>query len=61
MQSDLYKVRTDLDDFTRGVKFEDFPQMMLQLNGKPIDALAMVVHKSNVQKVGRIWTKKLSK
>lgn len=33
---------------------------MLQLNGKPIDALAMVVHKSNVQKVGRIWTKKLS-
>ncbi len=34
--------------------------MMLQLNGKPIDALAMVVHKSNIAKIGRLWTKKLS-
>ncbi|KAG8972504.1 Translation factor guf1 mitochondrial [Tulasnella sp. 425] len=42
-----------------GYMQSDLYKMMLQLNGKPIDALAMVVHKSNVQKVGRIWTKKL--
>ena len=39
----------------------DLAKMMLQLNGKPIDALAMVVHKANIAKVGRVWTKKLSK
>ncbi|KAG8902858.1 Translation factor guf1 mitochondrial [Tulasnella sp. 403] len=37
----------------------DLSKMMLQLNGKPIDALAMVVHKSNIAKTGRLWTKKL--
>lgn len=42
-----------------GYMQSDLYKMMLQLNGKPIDALAMVVHKSNVQKIGRIWTKKL--
>lgn len=33
--------------------------MMFHLNGKPIDALAMVLHKSSVAKVGRTWVKKL--
>lgn len=34
-------------------------QMVFQLNGKPIDALAMIVHHSAVHTVGKIWTKKL--
>ncbi|KAG9046410.1 Translation factor guf1 mitochondrial [Tulasnella sp. UAMH 9824] len=61
MQSDLYKVwvfpwKYELVEFDQNRRVM---QMMLQLNGKPIDALAMVVHKSNIQKIGRIWTKKL--
>jgi translation elongation factor EF-4 len=31
----------------------------MMLNGKPVDALAMIVHKSVAQQVGRAWTKKL--
>lgn len=30
------------------------------LNGKPVDALAMIVHRSAAQSIGRAWTKKLS-
>lgn len=32
----------------------------MMLNGKPVDALAMIVHRSVAQTVGRAWTKKLS-
>lgn len=31
----------------------------MMLNSKPVDALAMVVHRSAAQSIGRIWTKKL--
>jgi len=31
------------------------------LNGKPVDALAMIVHRSAAQQIGRAWTKKLRK
>jgi len=34
-------------------------KMTFQLNAKPIDALAMIVHHSVVHDVGKIWTKKL--
>ena len=33
--------------------------MVFLLNGKPVDALALIVHKSNEQEVGRAWVKKL--
>jgi len=35
-------------------------QLNMMLNGKPIDALAMIVHRSAAVSVGRLWTKKLS-
>jgi translation elongation factor EF-4 len=31
----------------------------MMLNGKPVDALAMIVHRSAAQQIGRAWTKKL--
>ena len=31
----------------------------MMLNGKPVDALAMIVHRSAAQSIGRAWTKKL--
>lgn len=33
--------------------------MVFLLNGKPVDALALIVHRSNEQAVGRQWVKKL--
>lgn len=33
--------------------------MTFLLNGKPVDALALIVHKSAEQDVGRAWVKKL--
>lgn len=33
----------------------------MMLNGKPVDALAMIVHRSAAQSIGRAWTKKLRK
>jgi translation factor GUF1, mitochondrial len=33
--------------------------MVFLLNGKPVDALALVVHRSVEQEVGRTWVKKL--
>jgi translation elongation factor EF-4 len=34
-------------------------QMVFLLNGKPVDALALVVHRSAEQDVGKAWVKKL--
>lgn len=31
----------------------------MMLNSKPVDALAMIVHRAASQSIGRIWTKKL--
>lgn len=33
--------------------------MLFLLNGKPVDALALIVHRSAEQEVGRAWVKKL--
>lgn len=33
--------------------------MTFLLNGKPVDALALIVHKSAEQKVGQAWVEKL--
>ena len=35
--------------------------MIFLLNGKPVDALALIVHRSAEQAVGRRWVKKLRK
>ncbi|KAK4689864.1 hypothetical protein P7C73_g250, partial [Tremellales sp. Uapishka_1] len=37
----------------------DLVKLNMMLNGKPIDALAMIVHRSAAVTVGRTWTKKL--
>jgi GTP-binding protein LepA len=34
-------------------------QMDVLLNGKPVDALAIVLHRSQIQLVGRDWAKRL--
>ena len=34
--------------------------MNILLNGKPVDALAMIVHRSAAAKIGKEWVKKLS-
>ena len=34
-------------------------KMMFLLNSKPVDALALIVHRSAQDKVGRAWVKKL--
>jgi hypothetical protein len=38
----------------------DLVKLNMMLNSKPVDALAMIVHRSVAQSVGRTWTKKLS-
>lgn len=55
VESDLVKVRLG-----RAGKEMLTAQLNLLLNSKPIDALAMIVHRSAAQSVGRVWTKKLS-
>ena len=35
--------------------------MVFLLNSKPVDALALIVHRSAEQDVGRAWVKKLRK
>ena len=35
-------------------------QLNILLNGKPVDALAMIVHRDAAPGVGRVWCKKLS-
>jgi len=33
--------------------------MIFLLNNKPVDALALIVHRSAEQNIGRMWVKKL--
>ncbi|KAF5373944.1 hypothetical protein D9758_000732 [Tetrapyrgos nigripes] len=42
-----------------GYQKSDLSKMVFLLNGKPVDALAIIVHKSAQDKVGRAWVKKL--
>ncbi|KAJ7775123.1 P-loop containing nucleoside triphosphate hydrolase protein [Mycena metata] len=44
-----------------GYKASDLAKMVFLLNGKPVDALALIVHRSNEDKIGKIWVKKLVK
>ncbi|KAG1877728.1 P-loop containing nucleoside triphosphate hydrolase protein [Suillus subalutaceus] len=44
-----------------GYKISDLAKMVFLLNGKPVDALALVVHRSAQHEVGRKWVKKLHK
>lgn len=42
-----------------GYKKSDLAKMIFLLNGKPVDALALIVHKSAQEIIGRQWVKKL--
>ncbi|KAI9571449.1 P-loop containing nucleoside triphosphate hydrolase protein [Boletus coccyginus] len=44
-----------------GYRRSDLSKMVFLLNGKPVDALALIVHRSAQQDVGRMWVKKLHK
>ncbi|KAL9715366.1 Translation factor guf1 mitochondrial [Leucoagaricus gongylophorus] len=44
-----------------GYKQSDLAKMIFLLNGKPVDALALIVHRSAQDTVGRQWVKKLHK
>ncbi|KAF9558033.1 GTP-binding protein lepa [Agrocybe pediades] len=44
-----------------GYKQSDLAKMTFLLNGKPVDALALIVHRSAQDAVGRQWVKKLHK
>jgi len=44
-----------------GYKQSDLSKMVFLLNSKPVDALALIVHKSAQADVGRAWVKKLHK
>ncbi|KAJ3554902.1 hypothetical protein NM688_g2865 [Phlebia brevispora] len=44
-----------------GYKPSNLVKMTFLLNGKPVDALALIVHRSAEQEVGRAWVKKLHK
>ena len=56
-RSDLSKVRRRSDVITSPRLNPN--QMIFLLNGKPVDALALIVHRSAQQDVGRMWVKKL--
>ncbi|EJU05637.1 Guf1 protein [Dacryopinax primogenitus] len=42
-----------------GYQRSDMVRINFLLNGRPIDSLSIVVHRSNALHVGRVWTKKL--
>jgi len=44
-----------------GYKRSDLVKMIFLLNNKPVDALALIVHRSAEQTIGRMWVKKLHK
>ncbi|KAH9966832.1 GTP-binding protein lepa [Russula dissimulans] len=49
----------DYDD--AGYKQSNLVKMIFLLNSKPVDALALIVHRSAEQRTGRMWVKKLHK
>ncbi|KAF7363657.1 Translation factor GUF1, mitochondrial [Mycena sanguinolenta] len=44
-----------------GYKSSNLAKMMFLLNGKPVDALALIVHRSHEDAIGKLWVKKLVK
>ncbi|KAI0256867.1 GTP-binding protein lepa [Lactifluus subvellereus] len=44
-----------------GYKPSNLVKMIFLLNNKPVDALALIVHRSAEQMIGRMWVKKLHK
>ncbi|KAJ6597128.1 P-loop containing nucleoside triphosphate hydrolase protein [Mycena vulgaris] len=44
-----------------GYKASDLSKMVFLLNGKPVDALALIVHRSHEDAIGKLWVKKLVK
>ncbi|CAL1705284.1 unnamed protein product [Somion occarium] len=44
-----------------GYKASNLSKMTFLLNGRPVDALALIVHRTAEQEVGRAWVKKLHK
>ncbi|KAH9483887.1 Translation factor guf1 mitochondrial [Psilocybe cubensis] len=44
-----------------GYRSSDLAKMVFLLNGKPVDALALIVHRSAQDAIGRQWVKKLHK
>ncbi|KIK08778.1 hypothetical protein K443DRAFT_84197 [Laccaria amethystina LaAM-08-1] len=44
-----------------GYRKSDLAKMSFLLNGKPVDALALIIHRSAQETVGRQWVKKLHK
>lgn len=44
-----------------GYKASDLSKMVFLLNGKPVDALALIVHRSHEDSIGKEWVKKLVK
>jgi translation elongation factor EF-4 len=42
-----------------GYEQSDLVKLNMMLNSKPVDALAMIVHRNAAQTIGRVWTKKL--
>ncbi|KAF7970214.1 hypothetical protein HWV62_24738 [Athelia sp. TMB] len=44
-----------------GYRKSDLAKMVFLLNGRPVDALALIVHRSAEQHIGRTWVKKLHK
>ncbi|KAJ7905774.1 P-loop containing nucleoside triphosphate hydrolase protein [Mycena olivaceomarginata] len=44
-----------------GYKPSNLVKMVFLLNGKPVDALALIVHRSHEDAIGKLWVKKLVK
>ncbi|KAF8921001.1 translation factor GUF1, mitochondrial [Mucidula mucida] len=44
-----------------GYQQSNLAKMTFMLNGKPVDALALIVHESAQEQIGRAWVKKLHK
>jgi len=44
-----------------GYRKSDLAKMVFLLNGKPVDALALIIHRSAQDTVGKQWVKKLRK
>ncbi|KAJ7219510.1 P-loop containing nucleoside triphosphate hydrolase protein [Mycena pura] len=44
-----------------GYKTSNLAKIVFLLNGKPVDALALIIHRSKEDEIGRLWVKKLVK